>query len=157
MVSRVVVVGGGTAGWMCANYLLAAFGDRVGVTVVESDRVPTIGVGEATFSTIRHFFEYLGLAESEWMPACGATYKLGIRFENWRHQGHHFYHPFQRLRSVEGFPVSEWWLARRDGDRADRDLFVVSALSDAMRAPRFRDGQLFEQVEAAERTGAGTA
>jgi glycine/D-amino acid oxidase-like deaminating enzyme len=50
MVRNVVIVGGGTAGWMSATYLRAAFGDRVGVTLVESARIPTIGVGEATFS-----------------------------------------------------------------------------------------------------------
>ena len=81
MLNRIVIVGGGTAGWMTAAYLRAAFGDRVSVTVVESKRIPTIGVGEATFSTVRHFFDYLGLRESEWMPRCNATYKLGIRFE----------------------------------------------------------------------------
>jgi glycine/D-amino acid oxidase-like deaminating enzyme len=133
---------------MCASYLQAAFDDRVEVTVIESDRVPTVGVGEATFSTIRHFFEYLALKESEWMPACGATYKLGIRFENWRRNDHYFYHPFERLRSIDGFPVSEWWLARRDGDRPDSDLFVVAAMSDALRAPRFLDGRLFGDEEA---------
>jgi tryptophan halogenase len=134
---------------MSANYLQATFGDQVDVTVIESDRVLPIGVGEATFSTIRHFFDYLGLSEPDWMPACGATYKLGIRFDNWRYQGHHFYHPFERLRSVDGFPLSEWWLALREGDRPDRELFVISALSDAMRGPRHAGGHLFEEAEAA--------
>jgi 2-polyprenyl-6-methoxyphenol hydroxylase-like FAD-dependent oxidoreductase len=90
MISKVVIVGGGTAGWMTACYLNATFGPRVTVTLVESKNVPTIGVGEATFSTVRHFFEYLGLPEYEWMPECSATYKLAIRFENWREPGHHF-------------------------------------------------------------------
>ena len=61
MAKSVVIVGGGTAGWMTASYLKAAFGDRLSVTLVESRNVPTIGVGEASFSTIRHFFAYLGL------------------------------------------------------------------------------------------------
>jgi hypothetical protein len=73
----------------------------------ESARVGTIGVGEATFSTVRHFFDYLGLHESEWMPICNATYKLGIRFENWRAPGHHFYYPFEWSRVVDGFPITE--------------------------------------------------
>lgn len=147
MIRSVVVVGGGTAGWMSASYLQATFGNQVDVTVIESERVATIGVGEATFSTIRHYFDYLGLSEPDWMPACGATYKLGIRFENWRYHGHHFYHPFERLPSVDGFPLSEWWLARREGDHPDRDLFVVTNLCDAMCAPRYLGGRLFEEVE----------
>lgn len=156
MAHSVAIVGGGTAGWMTASYLQAAFGDRIEITLVESDRVPTIGVGEATFSTVRPFFDYLGLDESDWMPACSATYKLGIRFENWRGMGHNFYHPFERLRSVDGFPMSEWWLARGPGDRFDRDTFVVASLCDELRSPRFLDGRLFE--EAIEQPGeSGTA
>ncbi|GAA3671982.1 tryptophan 7-halogenase [Nonomuraea antimicrobica] len=145
MQSRVVIVGGGTAGWMTASYLRATFGDRISVTLVESSGVATIGVGEATFSTIRHFFEYLGLDEREWMPECHATYKLGIRFENWRRPGHHFYHPFERLRVVDGFPLSEWWLHQRPSERFDQDVFVIASLCDAMRSPRHQSGRLFEQ------------
>ena len=145
MLRNVLVVGGGTAGWMTASYLRAAFGDRLNVTVVESPNVPTIGVGEATFSTVRHFFGYLGLDESEWMPQCEATYKLGIRYENWRADGTYFYHPFERLRVVDGFSLTDWWLHLRPGDRFDQDCFVIPRLCDAQRSPRFLDGRLFEQ------------
>ncbi|WP_218027301.1 tryptophan halogenase family protein [Nocardia vaccinii] len=145
VVQKVIIAGGGTSGWMTACYLKAAFGDAVDVTLVESDDVPTIGVGEATFSTIRHFFEYLGLNETEWMPACNATYKLAIRFENWLEPGHNFYHPFERLRVADGFPITDWWLQTKPGGRFDRDCFVVSALCDASRSPRYLDNTLFEQ------------
>lgn len=145
MVDSVVIVGGGTSGWMSATYLKAAFGDRISVTLVESDRVPTIGVGEATFSTVRHFFEYLGLKEEEWMPACNATYKLAIRFENWRAKGHHFYHPFERLRVVDGFPLTDWWLQQKPTERFDKDCFLIASLCDAKKSPRYMDGSLFEQ------------
>ncbi|MGW2158911.1 tryptophan halogenase family protein [Nonomuraea sp. NPDC001699] len=145
MVKNVVIVGGGTSGWMTAAYLRAAFGDRIAVTLVESKNIATIGVGEATFSTIRHFFDYLGLDEREWMPACNATYKLGIRFENWRAPGHHFYHPFERLRVVDGFPLTDWWLDARPGGDFDRDCFVISWLCEAKRSPRYLSGELFEQ------------
>jgi flavin-dependent dehydrogenase len=145
MVNKVVVVGGGTAGWMTVAYLNAAFGDRVAVTLVESSKVGAIGVGEATFSTVRHFFDYLGLSEPEWMPHCNATYKLGIRFNNWRHEGHHFYHPFERSRVVDGFPITEWWLAQNRDSRFDQDCYLVTSLCDAKRSPRHLDGRLFEQ------------
>lgn len=145
MLESIIVVGGGTSGWMTASYLSAAFGERISITVVESARVGTIGVGEATFSTVRHFFEYLGLSEETWMPACNATYKLGIRFENWRAPGHHFYHPFERQRVVDGFTLPDWWLA--DGgatERFDKECFLVGTLCDTMRSPRHMDGTLFE-------------
>lgn len=135
MIKKVVIVGGGTAGWMTASYLKASFGDRIDVTVVESPRVATIGVGEATFSTVRHFFEYLGLQETDWMPKCNATYKLGIRFENWKSEGTHFYHPFERLRVVDGFPLSDWWLNEPESDRFDRDVFLISSLCDNKKSP----------------------
>ena len=144
MLNNVIIVGGGIAGWMTATYLRAAFGDRLSITLVESASVSTIGVGEATFSTIRHFFNYLGLEEHEWMPACNATYKLGIRFENWRSPGHHFYHPFERLATVAGFTSSEWWLKARPSDRFDRDCFVIATLCDQQRSPRDLEGRLFE-------------
>lgn len=144
MIRSVVIVGGGTAGWMSAAYLKAAFRDRLAVTLVESSNVPTIGVGEATFSTVRHFFDYLGLPEQAWMPHCAASYKLAIRFENWRHRGHYFYHPFERLRVCDGFTLADWWLQERglppDPDRA---CFVTPSLCEAKRSPRLLDGSLF--------------
>jgi flavin-dependent dehydrogenase len=145
MVDSVVIVGGGTAGWMSATYLTAAFGDRVSVTLVESGRVSKIGVGEATFSTVRHFFDHLGLAEHEWMPHCAASFKLGIRFENWRRPGHSFYHPFERLRTAHGFTLDDWWLRLGDpaGGAFDRDCFVIPHLCAARRSPRALDGSLF--------------
>jgi tryptophan halogenase len=156
MIGSVVIVGGGTAGWMTATYLKAAFGDRIEVTLVESRRVGTIGVGEATFSTVRHFFDYLGLDERDWMPHCNASYKLAIRFEDWHTPGTHFYHPFERFRTVDGFSVADWWLRLRRGDgdgvgggdasgptRFDRDCFLTPALCEARRSPRLLDGALF--------------
>jgi tryptophan halogenase len=145
MARNVVIVGGGTAGWMTASYLQAAFGDQVTITLVESKDVSAIGVGEATFSTIRHFFDYLGLPEQTWMPECDATYKLAIRFENWRRPGHHFYHPFERTRVVDGFPLTDWWLHLKPSDRFDRDCYLIASLCDAYRSPRYLDGTLFEQ------------
>lgn len=144
MINSVIIVGGGTAGWMSATYLKAAFGDRVTVTVVESARIPTIGVGEATFSTVRHFFSYLGLDERDWMPHCSGSYKLGIRFENWRGDGGHFYHPFERLRVSDGFTLAEWNLALGEaGEQFDRHCFLTPWLCEANRAPRLLGGELF--------------
>jgi len=129
---------------MSASYLKAAFGDRIDVTLIESQQVSRIGVGEATFSTVRHFFDYLGLDEREWLPKCAGSYKLGIRFENWRKPGDYFYHPFERLRSADGFSLAEWWLEL--GDRSqpfDQSCFITPMLCEAKRSPRMLDGSLF--------------
>ncbi|MFD3336888.1 tryptophan halogenase family protein [Streptomyces sp. NPDC058700] len=145
MLNRVVIVGGGTAGWMTASYFKAAFGDRIDITLVESGTVGAVGVGEATFSDIRHFFEFLGLKEKDWMPACNATYKLAVRFENWREPGHYFYHPFEQMRSVNGFPLTDWWLKNGPTDRFDKDCFVMASVIDAGLSPRHQDGTLIDQ------------
>lgn len=144
MIRSVVIVGGGTAGWMTASYLKAAFADRIDVKLVESASISRIGVGEATFSTVRHFFDYLGLDEADWLPKCAGGYKLGIRFEDWSRPGEHFYHPFERLRLVDGFSVADWWLELGDRSRPfDRSCFITSALCEAKRSPRTLDGSLF--------------
>ncbi len=145
MGKSVVIVGGGTAGWMTAAYLKAAFGDQLSVTLVESKNVPTIGVGEASFSTIRHFFAYLGLDETDWMPDCHGTYKLAIRYENWRAKGHYFYHPFERSRVIEGVSLADWWLHKRPSADYDKDCSVVAALCEAKRSPRYFEGTLLER------------
>jgi flavin-dependent dehydrogenase len=143
MINDVIIVGGGTAGWMTATYLKASFGERISVTLVESGRVPTIGVGEATFSTITNFFDYLGLDESEWMADCHATYKLAIRFEDWNEAGRQFYHPFERLPRIDGFSLADWWQVHEKKGRFDQDSFIIAALCEARCSPRQLDGRLF--------------
>src|SRR4029077_20031158 len=81
---KLVIVGGGSAGWMAAMLLANALGKKgVEITVLESPTVGIIGVGEGSTPWLKGFFESLGIEESEWMPACNATYKCGIAFEGW--------------------------------------------------------------------------
>jgi hypothetical protein len=80
----IVIVGGGTAGWMAANLMTSRWGDgRARITVIESPEIGIIGVGEGSTPSLKHFFRKIGVAEAEWMEACNATYKLNIRFEDW--------------------------------------------------------------------------
>lgn len=95
--ASVLIVGGGTAGWMCASLLQQAWGPQgTRVTLVESDAIGIIGVGEGSTPKMRRFFARLGIADHEWMPACNGTYKCGIRFPNWstRPGYESYYHPF---------------------------------------------------------------
>lgn len=85
---KVVILGGGTAGWMTAAYLGKALQGTVDITVLEAPAIPRIGVGEATVPNLqRAFFDYLGIAEDEWMRECNASFKMAVRFVNWRTEG----------------------------------------------------------------------
>ena len=87
-IKNVVILGGGTAGWMTASYLGKALQGSVRITVLESPTIPRIGVGEATVPNLqRVFFDYLGLKEDEWMRECNGAFKTAIRYVNWHTPG----------------------------------------------------------------------
>ena len=144
MAKKVVIVGGGTAGWMTASHLKKAL-PGIDITLIESSNIKTVGVGEATFSTVKLFFDFLGLDESEWMPSCNGSYKLAIKFVNWRAAGGHFYHPFQRYEVIDGFNMGEWWLKlKRHEEPFDYSCFLIPGMCDTQRSPRFLDGTVFD-------------
>lgn len=94
---RIVVLGGGTAGWMAAALMAKRWADRgVSIRVLESPDIGIIGVGEGSTPQLKAFFDSLDIAESDWMPRCNATYKAGIGFVNWstRPGFQHYFHPF---------------------------------------------------------------
>ena len=93
-VRRVVIAGGGTAGWMAAAVISKILGKTLDITLVESDEIGTVGVGEATIPTLMMFHQVLELNEADVMKATQATFKLGISFENWRNVNEHYIHSF---------------------------------------------------------------
>ena len=93
-VKRVVIAGGGTAGWMAAAAIAKLMGKHLHICLVESDEISTVGVGEATIPPLLTLHKLLGINEAEFMVATQATFKLGIQFENWRDQGDDYIHSF---------------------------------------------------------------
>ncbi|OYX65445.1 MAG: tryptophan halogenase [Sphingomonadales bacterium 32-64-17] len=91
---RIIIAGGGTAGWMTAAALARTLGPVVAVTLVESEQIGTVGVGESTIPPLVHFNRLLNIPEAEFMRAAQATFKLGIEFENWKDLGHSYFHSF---------------------------------------------------------------
>ncbi len=144
----VLIVGGGTAGWMTAAYLNKAFGKQVKITLVESPRIPKIGVGEATTPNLQKvFFDFLGIPEQEWMMAVNGSFKAAIRFVNWRKReagapDNHFYHAFGVLPHVSGIPLAQFWFHETlgKGEPFDYACYRQPRLLDALRSPRFLDG-----------------
>jgi 2-polyprenyl-6-methoxyphenol hydroxylase-like FAD-dependent oxidoreductase len=81
---KIVILGGGTAGWMTANLMAARWKDKeIQLTLIESPDVGIVGVGEGSTPSLQNFFQEIGVQDSEWMPECNATYKNGITFEGW--------------------------------------------------------------------------
>lgn len=93
-VRRIVIAGGGTAGWMAAAALSRTLGKVLDIKLVESDEIGTVGVGEATIPSLAHFHRLLDIDEQEFMAATQATFKLGISFESWRARGEDYIHSF---------------------------------------------------------------
>ncbi|WP_430429889.1 tryptophan halogenase family protein [Parasphingorhabdus sp.] len=91
---RIVVAGGGTAGWMAAAALARTMGEAIELTLVESDAIGTVGVGESTIPPLATYNRLLGIKEEDFMRATQATFKLGIEFENWKIDGEKYFHSF---------------------------------------------------------------
>lgn len=93
-IKHVVIAGGGTAGWMTAAAFGKLLGNNIKVSLIESDEIGTVGVGEATIPPIKTFHKLLGINEQEFMKETNATFKLGINFENWGKLGDEYIHSF---------------------------------------------------------------
>jgi tryptophan 7-halogenase len=149
-VKDIVVVGGGTAGWMAAAALAKVLGTQAHtITLVESEEIGTVGVGEATIPPIMQYNAILGIDEDEFVRETNATFKLGIEFIDWRKPGSSYFHPFglfgANIKGGVGF-MNYWLRWVQSGGDSDFRHFIAEG--EAARENRFAripaspDGQL---------------
>ena len=143
----ILIVGGGTAGWLTAAYLARFFdiarNPRIRITVLESPEIGIIGVGEGTFPTIRNTLRYIGIDESHFVRATTATFKQGIRFDNWVRspvagRNDHFLHPFEAPFHDEGHSLVSYWLLQDEKTRPSfaEAMTIQNRVAEAGRAPK---------------------
>ncbi|KQN00129.1 tryptophan halogenase [Sphingobium sp. Leaf26] len=146
MRKTILIVGGGTAGWLTAGYLARRLGadlpGGVEICLVESAEIGILGVGEGTFPTIRRTLATIGIDEAEMVRRCGASFKQGAKFVHWRHAPgqagpDHYSHPFQVAESPNGMELLPYWLLGAGGDSNWDDVCGPQKMAmDACRAPK---------------------
>jgi tryptophan 7-halogenase len=137
-VKTIVIVGGGTAGWMSAAFLARVLGVRNHtIHLVESDQIGTVGVGEATIPPIILFNRILGIDEADFVRQTKATFKLGIEFVNWRKADHRYFHPFGQFGAdMDGIPFHHYFL-RLAKLRGETDIGQYNFETEAARKGLF--------------------
>lgn len=154
MPAHVLIVGGGTAGWITAGYLARMLGASspagVRISLVESSDIETIGVGEGTFPTIRRTLQRIGISETRLVRECGAAFKQGIHFVDWqadpRERRSHYMHSFQSTDAASGLDLLPYWLLGvAGGDAAWAAVNTPQkAVCDAYLAPKLMSHSEFK-------------
>jgi hypothetical protein len=156
-VKNIVVLGGGTSGWMSACYierLLARLQvPDASVTLVESEDIGIIGVGEATLNDLKRTLRFLEIDEREFMVRTHATFKNGIKFVNWcddpaKVGRHHYYHPFEDVPKIDGMWLVDIWACLAADKAIDLDYSYLTGpcayISDKLRAPKTAESKQYE-------------
>ena len=141
-IRHVVILGGGTAGWLTASLLAAdhctSRPDGLRVTLVESPSVPTLGVGEGTWPSLRDSLRRIGIPEGVFLRRCSASFKQGSRFDGWRTGApdDRYYHPFDAPPGEDDVSALSLWRAAPEGTPFARAVSAQAALCEEDRAPK---------------------
>lgn len=166
-IDEVLIVGGGTAGWLTAAYLARRLGsnrpDGVKITLIESSEIGIIGVGEGTIPTIQTTLRTIGLDEAQFMKGADAAFKQGVKFVDWAHQPdagrkRWYYHSFSRPHELPGgFDLSPYWLMGVAGDVSFSEAVTLQdRVCEAGRGPKLiEDPQFYSPLSYAYHFDAG--
>lgn len=141
-VKHVVIVGGGSAGWLTAGILaaehsVATLPNPLKITLIESSDIPTIGVGEGTWPSMRETLQQIGIPEARFLNTCDASFKQGSKFINWRTQtGDSYYHPFSLPDSFNQLNLAAHWLPYQNEVNFEQAVCFQGALCDGNLAPK---------------------
>lgn len=148
-IKKVVIVGGGTAGWLAANHLGSELcsDKEIEITLIESDVVPTIGVGEGTVPYIIRGLRRFGISEVDLLCECDATFKQGIKFVNWldenRHGKNYYYHPFD-VPFPSGFDVTPYWVSHAAAHTRYDGVGIQARICEQGLAPKRKSSGEYE-------------
>lgn len=151
-VRNIVIVGGGSAGWMTAAALSSMLpSNAMNITLIESEQIGTVGVGEATIPDVINFNAMLGIPEQDFLKATNGTFKLGIEFKNWGQIGDSYFHPFGTHGvDMNGIDFHQFWLRYREAHAGsvieDFSLCSVSAKSDKFTLPTQDPRSVLSQI-----------
>ncbi len=144
-IQKIVIAGGGSAGWMVAAALTKLLGKNLDISLIESEEIGRIGVGEATIPPLRVFNQLLGIDDQEFMSSCQATFKLGIEFQNWGRKGDSYIHSFGETGKVcWAGEFQHFWLAGQRRGRTEKfgDYCVELKAAEAGKFGHTQDTQL---------------
>ncbi|MCK0127589.1 tryptophan halogenase family protein [Erythrobacter sp. F6033] len=139
---EIAIIGGGSAGWMTAAALSDALGPDCQITLVESDAIGTVGVGEATIPPIRNFNQRLGIDEATFVRETAGSYKLGIEFVDWARKGRSYFHPFgQYGAEFDKVPFYHYWMRESLAGRTSGPIDDLSMCWAMAKAGKFAHPQ----------------
>lgn len=137
-VTRVAIVGGGTAGWLTAGIIAASLSSRIQLTLIESPNIAPIGVGEGTWPTMRATLQLMGVSETDFLRECDASFKQGSKFSRWTSlaQDDDYYHPFTPPIKYHELDLAPFWLPYKDKINFANAVGAQGAICDLGYAPK---------------------